>query len=346
MTASTIPADSAAFYATSTRPAWRRALFTREMAIVALLAIVVVVASAVVPRFASQATMTYLFLDIAAIMMIAMPMAPIMITGDIDLSVGSMVGFSSALVGLLSSSGLSFGLAAVIAIAAGALGGLINGLLVTRIGLPALAVTIGTMALYRGLAIGLLGTTAVTDFPKSWTTLAKAKIGGTGIPVVVILLAALIAIFIVILHYTAFGRGVFAIGLSSEAAAFSGVPVQRTRLILFVLTGAVAALAGLYYTLRYGSARGDTATGLELQVIAAVVLGGVSVFGGRGAIHGVVAGVLLIGVLSSALRLASVTSDVINIITGVLLVLSVILGSVLNWIQGRRARAAARATSP
>jgi rhamnose transport system permease protein len=112
--------------------------------------------------------------------------------------------------------------------------------------------------------------------------------------------------------------------------------VGRTKLILFALSGAVAALAGIYYTLRYGSARGDNATGMEMQVIAAVLLGGVSIFGGRGALHGVIAGVLLIGVLASALRLANVTSDVINIITGVLLIAAVVSSSVFAAMRNRR----------
>jgi rhamnose transport system permease protein len=155
---------------------------------------------------------------------------------------------------------------------------------------------------------------------------------------VIILVAILAVIFAVVLHFTPFGRGIYAIGLSAEAAQFSGVRVKRTKLILFVVIGIISALAGIYYTLRYGSSRGDNATGMELQVIAAVLLGGVSIFGGRGAIHGVIGGVLLIGVLASALRLANVTSDVINIITGVLLVLSVVSSSVLAWVQSRRAR--------
>ena len=141
-------------------------------------------------------------------------------------------------------------------------------------------------------------------------------------------------VFALLLHFSSFGRGVFEIGLNAEAAHFSGVRIERTKLILFVLSGAVAAFAGIYYTLRYGSARGDNATGLELQVIAAVLLGGVSIFGGRGALHGVVAGVLLIGVISSAMRLEGYTVNVINIVIGVLLVLSVISTSFLAWVSG------------
>ncbi|KQX05266.1 MULTISPECIES: ABC transporter permease [unclassified Leifsonia] len=317
-------------------PLWRRILVSREAAVIGALIIVILVASGMVRNFGSPITMTYLLLDVAPILLIALPMTLIIITGEIDLSVASIVGLASVLLGTLTQGGMPIELAALVAIVVGALGGALNGFLVTVVGLPSLAVTIGTLALYRGLAVGLLGTTAVTDFPEFWTDLAKSKIADTGIPAIVIPFIILAAIFAVLLHFTPFGRGVFAIGQSSEAATFSGVHVNRTKLILFVLSGAVSAFAGLYYTLRFGSARGDNATGLELQVIAAVLLGGVSIFGGRGALHGVIAGVLLIGVLASALRLANVTSDVINIITGVLLVLSVVSTSFLTWLQKRR----------
>ncbi|HEY6812924.1 MAG TPA: ABC transporter permease, partial [Propionibacteriaceae bacterium] len=313
-------------------------LLTREMAIIALLLAVIIVASAVLPKFATPVTLGFLLLDVTPILLIALPMTCVIITGEIDLSVGSMVGLSSVLFGITHQAGLSIPVAALIAVLVGVVGGTINGLLITAVGLPSLAVTIGTLALFRGLAIGLLGTTAITDFPRYWTQLAKAKIGDTGIPQVMIIFVILAIIFAILLHFTTFGRGIFSIGLSPEAAHFSGIKVGRTKLILFMLTGMIAALAGVYYTLRFGSARGDNATGMELQVIAAVLLGGVSIFGGRGALHGVIAGVLLIGVLASALRLANVTSDVINIITGVLLILSVVSSSLLSWVQLRRAK--------
>jgi rhamnose transport system permease protein len=178
----------------------------------------------------------------------------------------------------------------------------------------------------------------VTDFPELWTALAKAKIAGTMIPYIMVPFLILLVVFVVLLHFTPFGRGIYAVGLSKDAARFSGVHVERTKLILFILSGLISAFAGIFFTLRFGSARGDNATGLELQVIAAVVLGGVSVFGGRGQLYGVVAAVLLIGVLSSALRLANVTSDVINVITGILLVVSVVGASALAWIERARRR--------
>ena len=289
------------------RPLWRRLLLTREMAIIALLVVVVVVASAVVPRFGTPVTLSFLLLDVTPILLIALPMTLVIITGEIDLSVASMVGLSSVVFGTVHQAGLPVPAAALVALLVGALGGAVNGLLITVVGLPSLAVTIGTLALYRGLAVGLLGTTAITDFPRYWTQLVKSKFGDTGVPVVMVVFVVLALVFAVVLHFTPFGRGVYAIGRSAEAALFSGTRVGRTKLVLFVLTGTIAALAGVYYTLRFGSSRGDNATGMELQVIAAVLLGGVSIFGGRGALHGVIAGVLLIGVLASALRLANIT---------------------------------------
>ncbi|HET6671953.1 MAG TPA: ABC transporter permease [Agromyces sp.] len=336
MTATTTGTTAARAYRDNDRPLWQRLLLTREMAIIGLLVVVAVVASLTVRGFGQPITLTFLLLDVMPILLIALPMTLIIITGEIDLSVASIVGLASVLTGVLTQAGVPFEVAALLAILAGAIGGAVNGFLVTVVGLPSLAVTIGTLALFRGLAVGLLGTTAVTDFPEFWTDLAKARMGNTNIPVVLFLFLVLLVVFTVLLHFTPFGRGIYAIGLSSEAARFSGVRVDRTKFILFVLAGTVSALAGIYYTLRYGSARGDNATGLELQVIAAVLLGGVSIFGGRGAIHGVIAGVLLIGVLASALRLANVTSDVINIITGVLLVLSVVSTSFLAWLRKRR----------
>jgi rhamnose transport system permease protein len=336
MTATTTGTAAVRTYRDYDKPLWQRVLLTREMAIIALLAIVAVVASIAVRGFGQPITLTYLLLDVMPILLIALPMTLIIITGEIDLSVASIVGLASVLTGVLTRAGVPFEVAAIAAIVVGAVGGALNGFLVTVVGLPSLAVTIGTLALYRGLAIGLLGTTAVTDFPEFWTDLAQARVGNTNIPVVLFLFLVLLVVFTVLLHVTPFGRGIYAIGLASEAARFSGVRVERTKLILFVLSGTVSALAGIYYTLRYGNARGDNATGLELQVIAAVLLGGVSIFGGRGAIHGVIAGVLLIGVLASALRRANVTSDVINIITGVLLVLSVVASSFLAWLRKRR----------
>ncbi|WP_430644791.1 ABC transporter permease [Agromyces sp. GXS1127] len=323
-------------YTAYSNPLWRRVLLTRESAVIGLLVIVIAVSLAVVPNFDSPLTVTYLLRDIAPILLIALPMTLIIITEEIDLSVASIVGLSSVMTGILTQAGLPFPVAAIAAILVGTVAGVINGFLVTVVGLPSLAVTIGTLALFRGIAVGLLGTTAVTEFPEFWSDLARDNIPGTPIPGIMIPFVVLAIAFAILLHFTPFGRSLYAIGLNKEAAAFSGVDVGRTKFLLFVMSGAVSGFAGVYFTLLYNNARGDNATGMELQVIAAVLLGGVSIFGGRGALHGVIAGVLLIGTLGSALRLAGVTSDIINVITGVLLVLSVVSASLLAWLRRRR----------
>lgn len=330
------------------RPFWQRLLVRREAVIIALLVLVLLVASASVQHFAAPITYNFLLLDIAPVLLIALPMTLIIVTGEIDLSVASVMGLSSSILGALVQAHWPFVAAAGVALLVGVVAGAVNGLLVTRVGLPSLAVTIGTLALYRGLAQGVLGTAAVTDFPAAWTDLATSTIPGTLIPAVVVLIALLAVVFGTVLHFTPFGRGIYAIGLSSDAAAFSGVKIARTKIVLFVLAGLVSALAGIFFTLRFSSARGDNAIGLELSVVAAVLLGGVSIFGGRGTLPGVIAGALLIGALASALRLAGITSDIINVITGTLLVLSVIVTSFLARLQrgrsgGRRRRSRATA---
>ncbi|GAB3994596.1 ABC transporter permease [Glycomyces albus] len=341
MTAHTRPRPTAAdrTYRTHARPAWRRILVTRETALIALLAAVLLYANAAVDNFGGPLTMYYLFLDVTPLLLIALPMTLVIITGEIDLSVASVVGLSSVLLGVLySNAGMPVWAAALAAIAVGAVCGSLNGFLVAYVGLPSLAVTIGALALYRGIAVGLLGTEAVTDFPELWTDLARMRIvEGSGFPAVLVLFAVLALATAWLLHFSPFGRGIFEIGLNREAAHFTGVNVERTKFLLFTLTGAISALAGVYFTLRYGSARGDNAAGLELQVIAAVLLGGVSIFGGRGAVHGPIAGVILIGAVSSAMRLEGQTVNVINIVIGVLLVASVVAAAVFPWVTAKRA---------
>ncbi|WES64051.1 ABC transporter permease [Microbacter sp. GSS18] len=323
-------------------PLWRRVIVNREAAIIGLLALVIVVATVVVPNFDSPLTLTYLIREIAPILLIALPMTLIIITEEIDLSVASTLGLSSVVTGLGVQAGWPLPVAALLAILVGTVAGAINGALVTFVGLPSLAVTIGTLALFRGVAVGLLGTTAISDFPEFWTDLARANIPGTPVPVIIIPFLVLALVFSVLLHFTPFGRTLYAIGLNKEAAAFSGIDVGMTKFWLFVMSGSVAGFAGVYFTLLYSNARGDNAIGMELQIIAAVLLGGVSIFGGRGAMHGVIAGVFLIGTLASALRLAGVTSDIINIITGILLILSVVSASFLAWMRTKRVAAIGR----
>lgn len=333
-------------YSDFSQPLWKRVLLTREMAVIVLTVAVVLYSLANVPNFDGPLTVKFLLQDIAPILLIALPMTLIIITGEIDLSVASIVGLSSVMLGVLHDNGLSVPVAALLALLLGAACGALNGFLIAYVGLPSLAVTIGTLALFRGIAVGLLGTKAVTEFTERWTDLATDTLGSSNIPVVMVPFVVLAIGFSLLLHFSTFGRGVYDIGLNDEAAHFTGVDVARTKWILFVLSGVVSAFAGVYYTLRFGSARGDNATGMELQVIAAVLLGGVSIFGGRGRLHGVIAGVVLIGVIASALRLEGVTVNVTNIIIGLLLIASVISTPLLSWVATRRPRKAPPSEEP
>jgi rhamnose transport system permease protein len=313
-----------------------RLLGTGDGVITLVLVAFVLVASFTVEGFASTRNTGFLLLDVAVIILIALPLTLVIITGEIDLSVASTVGLTSAVMGQLWFAGLPLELIIPLCLLLGGVLGAVNGFLVTRLGLPSLAVTIGTLALYRGLAFVVLGDRAVADFPRSWTTWALSSIGTTGIPVVVVPLLVLVVITGVVLHATPIGRALYAMGNSEDAARFSGIGVARTKFWLFVVTGVVSALGGVYWTLRYGSARADNAQGLELQVIAAILLGGVSIFGGSGGLVGVIAGALLLGSVRNALQLVNVPSDVLNIVTGVLLIVAVVTPQAAAWFRGRR----------
>jgi rhamnose transport system permease protein len=329
----TAPAPSA-----PARTAGRRLTLPSGSVISTFLVLFLVIASVTVENFASTRNAGFLLLDVVVIALIALPLTLIVVTGEIDLSVASVVGLCSAVMGKLWFAGLPLELIIPLCLLLGAVLGAVNGLLVTKVGLPSLAVTIGSLALYRGLAFVVLGDQAVADFPRAWTTWAIGSIGGTGIPNAVLPLLLLIAVTAVLLHATPIGRSLYAMGNSEDAARFSGIDVARTKLWLFVAAGVVSALGGVFWTLRYGSARADNASGLELQVIAAILLGGVSIFGGSGGLLGVLAGALLLASVRNALQLVNVPSDVLNIVTGVLLIVAVVAPQVAARLRTGVAR--------
>ncbi|MBI5161508.1 MAG: ABC transporter permease [Micrococcales bacterium] len=305
-----------------------RAGLGRDAVTVYALVAVVVIASLTVPYFAGTATVNFLLIDAIPVLAIAMPMALIIVTGEIDLSVASIAGLSAATTGVLvAKTDLPLPAILLIVIVIGLACGAVNGVLVTVIGLPSLAVTIGTLALVRGLALVVIGDEAVAEFPLDVTTFVTSTIGGTGIPTMMIFAAILVAVFGVILHFTPFGRGLYALGSSLEAARFVGIRTGRSKFWLYLASGAVSAAVGVFWVLRYSSAQSDSVQGLELTVVAAVLLGGVSIFGGSGGIVGVVAGVLLIRTVNYSLQLAGLSDTVLTIVTGSLLVLSVIAPS-------------------
>jgi rhamnose transport system permease protein len=295
-----------------------------ETTVIAAVVIAVLLAGVLVDGFGSGRNWGFLLLDLIPIALIALPMTLIVVTGEIDLSVASILGLTSAVMGQLWTANLPLELIMPVILVLGGLLGAVNGLFVTRFGLPSLAVTIGTLALYRGLAFVVLGDRAVADFAATWTQAAISDIPGTPVPWFVAVVAVLALGFGVLLHATPVGRALFAMGNNADAATFAGIAVARTKFWLYVASGVVAALAGIFWTLRYASARADNGTGLELQVVAAVLLGGVSIFGGRGSLIGVLGGVLLLGVLRNALQLANVSADTLTVVTGGLLIVSVV----------------------
>ncbi|WP_214106810.1 ABC transporter permease [Acrocarpospora catenulata] len=325
-------------YTVHARGLWHRLLVRHEAVVLVVLVVVWMYANAGIAGFGRPITLTFLLLDVAPILLMVLPMTLVIISGEIDLSVASVFGLASVVLGVMVKAGVPIALAVLTAGLVGVVAGLVNGFLVTVLGLPSLAVTIGTLALFRGLAVGLLGTKAVTEFPPGWTSSAQSTIGDSAVPVIVVPIAVLAIAIGVLLHLTPFGRGVYAVGLSDEAAIFSGVLVKRTKLVVFALSGLCAALAGVFYTLRFGNAIGSNGVGLELGVIAAVVLGGTSIFGGRGSVAGSVLGALLIAVLASALRLAKVPANAIDIITGAILVLSIAVTMAIPFFAQRFTR--------
>jgi ribose/xylose/arabinose/galactoside ABC-type transport system permease subunit len=276
------------------------------------------------PGFASIGNLSFALGDLGEIALIALTMTMLVVAAEVDLSVASVLGLSSALVGALWDGGMAIETIIPLVVLVGALCGLVNGLLVTKLGLPSLAVTIGTLALYRGLAYVVLGDKAVAQFPREFTALAVDDVPGTFIPYPVALFVVLAVVVAIVLHATGFGRSLFAIGAQEQAAFFAGIRVKRIKLLLFVLSGTVAAFAGVVFTLRYGSARADNGLGIELAVIAAVLLGGVDFDGGKGTLGGVIAGVLLIGLLRNLLMLNDVSTEIQSIVTGLLLIISVL----------------------
>ncbi|MFF2377941.1 ABC transporter permease [Streptomyces xiamenensis] len=313
-----------------------------DTALIATLLLVTLAAALLVDGFATGRNTQFLLLDAVAVGLVALPVTLIIVTGEIDLSVASTLGLCSAVMGQLWLSGWPLELVVLAVVALGAVLGAVNGLFVTGFGLPALAVTIGTLAAYRGLAFVVLGDRAVADFPRQWTDAAGGTALAGAIPAAMLLTALAAAGCAVLLHATPLGRALFAIGNNAEAARFSGIAVARTKFWLFVGCGAVSGLAGVFWTLRYASARADNGQGLELAVVAAVLLGGVSIFGGRGTLAGVCAGVLLLVTLRNALQLADVPADTLDIVTGSLLIVSVIAPRVLSGLRQRRRSRATR----
>lgn len=312
------------------------ALLRWEALLVVLLLAAVALGAATSPVFLRGSNFSLLASGTMEKAIMALPMTLVVVAAEIDLSVASTLGLASAVVGVGWAAGLPLWLCIVAALLVGALCGAVNGLLVTRLGLPSLVVTLGTLALYRGLASVLLGAEAVSDYPGWFTGFGFGAIPGTGVPWTFVLFVALLAVFLVVLHGSWVGRQLYAIGLSPEAARFSAVRVARLKFWLFVASGTLAALAGVVFTARISSSRADNAVGFELDVVAAVLLGGVSIFGGRGTLVGVVLSLAVIATVRNVLALNNVGAELQNITVGALLILSVLGPNLARRLPRRR----------
>jgi rhamnose transport system permease protein len=288
-------------------------------------------------EFLTSGNFFYLNLNIGEIAIMTLPITLIIVTGEIDLSVASTLGLASAMVGYLADAGWSMPAIIPVVLAIGAVCGLFNGILVTRFGLPSLAVTIGTLTLYRGIAVIVLGPKTISTFPAKYTDIGIDPFPHTAwLSWSVAFFAVLAVVAGVALHATPFGRTLFVIGANQEAARYAGVRVKRVKTLLFVVSGIVCSFAGILYTFRLSTAVQNNGLGLELSVVAIALLGGISIFGGKGSIVGVVLAVYVFAALQNALFLTNFRQEAIGIVTGGLLLISVLVPNAGEFVRRGR----------
>jgi rhamnose transport system substrate-binding protein len=255
----------------------------------------------------------------AEIALLALALTAVILTGGIDLSVGSLLGFCAVVLGVAwRDAGWPMPAAALVAVVAGLVGGGVNAMLVARLGIPPLIVTLGTYSLFRGLAEGITaGVRNYSDFPAAFLFLGQGTVGA--VPSQLLVLGAAAVGFWLLIHRMAVGRTLRAIGFSPEGARYAGLAVGRRVGAAYVLSGLCAGIASLLYVARLGQAKADAGTGFELMAITAVVLGGTSIFGGRGSVGGTLLGVATLAVLQNGLRLADLPAELAGVLTAVLL---------------------------
>jgi rhamnose transport system substrate-binding protein len=302
----------------------------------ALLTAAVLIFSVAGTNFATWRNLVELVRLAGEIGLLALALTPIIIAGGIDLSVGALMGLVAVVFGLTwRDAGLPVWAAALTALGAAVAGGALNAVLIARFSLPPLLVTLGTLSLFRGLAEGITGgADFISGFPTTFLWIGQSV--RSGIPPQAITLATAALVFAHLLHRTVYGRCWYAIGYSVEGARYAGIPVAWRIALLYVLSGFVAGCAALLYVARIGQAKADAGTGYELMAIAAVVLGGTAITGGRGTIAGTLVGVAGIVILQNGLRLADLPAELAGILTGGLLLATIAIASAST----RRARPA------
>lgn len=306
-------------------------LIRHESVLLAMLVISLFVLSTQTDRFLTTENLLNQCRLMAEVGLVALPMTLIIVTGGIDLSVGSIMGLCAIVLGYgWKNLGLPLELAIVVTLVTGALAGFVNGWFITRVRVPPLIMTLATLALYRGLAEGISQARSVRGYPEWFFTLGQGEF--LGVPTQVWLLLVAIVFTGVLLSSTALGRALYAIGHNEVGTRFSGIPVDRYKLFIYTFSGFMAGLAGYIFVSRVSTTRSDMGTGLELDVIAAVVLGGTSIFGGIGTITGTVIGVVLIQLLKNGLALTGVKGDATIMVIGVVLIASILI---TNFVQRR-----------
>lgn len=340
------PADISTAASGSAASGWQSALLRHESVLLAVLALEWLYFSSVGPRFASMDNSFDIARHSVEIGLLALAMTPIILTGGIDLSVGSLLGLCAILFGKFwRDAGLPIPLATACTLGIGALAGGLNASLITWLRLPPLIVTLGTYSLFRGLAEAVTrGVDTFTNFPASFLHLGQERT--LGLPTQVWLFLFVAAFVWLLVHRTTFGRSFRAIGFAPEGARYAGLPVERRLAMVYVFAGVIAALAAIIYTARLGQAKADAGTGYELFAITAVVLGGTSIFGGIGSVHGTLLGVAAVAVLSNGLVHARQPREVAGMLTGALLIIALSAGAVPKLIPWWRSKSVARSALP
>ncbi|ESX04581.1 branched-chain amino acid ABC transporter permease [Mesorhizobium sp. LSJC268A00] len=309
------------------------AIFSWEALLVVVAVAIFAINSFASPYFLDAYSLSDLTFNFTEKGLIAFAMALLIISGEIDLSVAAIIALASTMMGMAVQAGADTPVLVAIGIVVGLGCGAFNGLLVTRLGLPSIVVTIGTMSLFRGIAFIILGDQAYKGYPESFAFFGQGYVWWVvSFELVLFLLAAVAYWFL--LHRTSFGRRVFAIGNNPVAAQFSGVRVGRIKFILFCMTGLMAGIASVLITSRLGSTRPSIAQGYELEVITMVVLGGVSILGGSGSIVGVVLAAFIMGLVTFGLGLLNVPGIVMSIFIGLLLIFVIALPIVWRQLRG------------
>jgi len=300
-----------------------------ETVLAMVLVLEFVLFASVSPYFLNVETLSDATFNFTERALVALPLALLIIAGEIDISVAAIIALSSVAMGLAAEEGIGTGGIAATGLGTGLLAGCVNGALVTLGRVPSIVATIGTMTLFRGIAYAVLGDRVLKNYPESFAMFGQGYAFGP-VSIELALFAVLAVVFGLFLHRTRWGRAIYAIGANPVASEFARIRVDRYRFLLFALTGAASGLAAVLLTSRLGSTRPSIAQGWELEIISMVILGGVSVWGGKGSILGVVLAALVFGLVTFGLGLMNIPGIVMSIFTGALLILVVALPALVQ----------------